>query len=505
MYHQHFGLDKDPFSTSPDPRFYFSTAKHREALACLMYTVEQSKGFAMITGEVGTGKTMLCRAALDRMDANVDVATVSHPSLNSRQFLQAVCMQFDLETELASSGRDRKTKVELLTTLREFLVKNKQRDNISVLIVDEAQGLSRKLLEEIRLLGNLETGDGKLLNIILVGQPELRDIMRKREMRHLEQRIVLKFHLAELSRNETETYIDHRLSVAGCNGQDVFTDEAKFVVYQASNGIPRLINVLCDHCLLRAFVEDRGEVDGDIVERVVTEKEGFYMDREPEPRHVEHVPGQGAVGPVPDAQDSKRTWYVRIEGRRRGPYTRDEMATMVSQRTIDALNLVRTRDEAHWRRLGEVPQFRRIVRDVERKRAAEKDRDSLRSSSWYVAVSGGTQGPFSFEKMVEMAENGELKPHTRVYPVGVKAGWRRVAEFDVFSKSVRNRGRWYIAEHGESYGPYRAEEIEEMVRRGRLKAGAPLWRRGWDEWRLLKNQERFARLLQDPRVSACAS
>jgi len=275
MYLEHFGFTKYPFKAAPDPGFYYPTARHREALACLVYAVEQRKGFALITGEVGTGKTMLCRAALSCFGPGVDVAMVSHTLLTAKQFLQAVCTEFDLEAEA-------KTKFELLRMLKAFLLKKTRQGRTAVLIVDEAQDLSVKVLEEVRLLGNLETSNEKLLDIILVGQPELRAIIARQELRQLEQRIALKFHLGPLSRSDMSGYIDHRLQAAGGDNSRMFDAEAKFRVFKASNGVPRLVNIICDQALLQAYVNDEHTVKAPIVERVIADREGYYMDEAPE-------------------------------------------------------------------------------------------------------------------------------------------------------------------------------------------------------------------------------
>jgi len=192
MYLEHFGLKEYPFSTSPDPRFYYPSAKHKEALACLIYTVEQSKGFALISGEVGAGKTMLCRAALQRLGKDVDSAIVCHTSITPTQFLKAIAAEFHLSPWS-------KTKIEIIHMLRTFLVKRQRQGRTVVLIVDEAQALSAEVLEEVRLLGNLETTTEKLMQTILVGQPELRRLVGQHRLRQLDQRIAVKFHLGALS------------------------------------------------------------------------------------------------------------------------------------------------------------------------------------------------------------------------------------------------------------------------------------------------------------------
>ncbi len=244
MYLEHFGLEEFPFSTSPDPRFYYPSAKHREALACLIYTVEQRKGFALISGEVGAGKTMLCRAALQRLGDGVESAIVCHTSITPTQFLKAIAAEFGLEPW-------NKTKIQIIHLLRNFLTERARQGRNVVLIVDEAQALSAEVLEEVRLLGNLETTTEKLMQTILVGQPELRRLVGQHRLRQLDQRITVKFHLGSLSSEDVPRYIDHRLEVAG--GSGIFTPGAKDEVAAASGGVPRLVNTICDQALLQGY------------------------------------------------------------------------------------------------------------------------------------------------------------------------------------------------------------------------------------------------------------
>jgi general secretion pathway protein A len=272
MYLDHFGLQDYPFSTSPDPRFYYPSAKHREALACLIYAVEQRKGFALISGEVGAGKTMLCRAALQRLGDGVESAMLCHTSITPTQFLKAIAAEFGLNPW-------KKSKMQVVSSLRDFLVDRRKHGRTVVLIVDEAQALSAEVLEEVRLLGNLETATEKLVQTVLVGQPELRQLVGQHRLRQLDQRIAVKFHLGALSQEDVGAYVEHRLHVAGGDGRILFGPAAKAEVGHASRGIPRLVNSICDQALLQAFVSDEPAVSVETVRRVVTEREGYYMDR----------------------------------------------------------------------------------------------------------------------------------------------------------------------------------------------------------------------------------
>ncbi len=271
MYLEHFGLTMFPFSTTPDPRFYYPSAKHREALSCLIYAVEQRKGFALITGEVGAGKSMLCRAALEKFGDRVDTAMIVHSSLSPKQFFQATCEEFHIQGA-------KRSKIELIHAIKSFLEQRHEEGRNTVLIVDEAQNLSRNVLEEVRLLGNLETSAVKLLQIVLIGQPELRRLIATPELRQLNQRITVKFHLGALSAADVGAYIAHRLAVAGHANGALFEAEAQEEIFKAAGGIPRMVNVICDQSLLQAYISDEPVVRLDTVKRVLSEIEGYYMD-----------------------------------------------------------------------------------------------------------------------------------------------------------------------------------------------------------------------------------
>jgi len=272
MYLEHFGLKAFPFSTAPDPRFYYPSAKHREALACLLYSIQQRKGFALITGEVGSGKSMLCRAARQRLSDGVHVAMVTHTSLSADEFILAVVAEFGVRSQ-------ERAKIQMVNAFRNYLGEMHRQGRTVVLIVDEAQDLSPEALEEVRLLGNMETATDKLLQIILVGQPELRHLIGTHQFRQLDQRITVKFHLGTLCYRDVDAYIDHRLQVAGAEEPGLFDADAKFEVFKASGGVPRLINVTCDQALLQAYVQEERAISVDIIRRVVAERDGYYMNR----------------------------------------------------------------------------------------------------------------------------------------------------------------------------------------------------------------------------------
>ena len=270
MYLEHFGLTEDPFSTVPDPRFYYPSVKHREALACLVYAIQNHKGVALITGDIGTGKTMLCRSVLNQIEGDTEVALLDYTLLAPDEFHQAVCKSFDLSPD--------GTKFELRRRLGEYAEDQQVRGTDVVLIVDEAQNLSQEVLEELRSLSNLATPTHKLLQIILLGQPEFRGRISAPGMEALNQRITLKFHLGPLSLEDTKAYIGHRLKKAGAENDAIFDEEAKETVHDATNGVPRLVNVLCDQALLMAYARDESTITAEIVEETAEDREGFYCE-----------------------------------------------------------------------------------------------------------------------------------------------------------------------------------------------------------------------------------
>ncbi len=269
MYTEFFGLREKPFSITPDPRYLFMSARHGEALAHLVYGVTESGGFIQLTGEVGTGKTTLVRTLLlDRMPNNADVAVVLNPQLSVLEFLATICEE--LHIDVAHNRGSIKAQTDALN--RHLLDAHSAGRRI-ILIVDEAQNLSPAVLEQVRLLTNLETAKQKLLQIILIGQPELRELLARTDLRQLAQRITGRYHLEPLTREETAQYIEHRLKVAGALGE-VFDSGAKKAVFRLSQGVPRLINVICDRALLGAYSVESRRVNSRLVRRAATEVSG---------------------------------------------------------------------------------------------------------------------------------------------------------------------------------------------------------------------------------------
>jgi general secretion pathway protein A len=269
MYTSFFGLNEKPFSITPDPRYLFMSARHGEALAHLVYGVTESGGFMQLTGEVGTGKTTLVRTLLlNRMPANADVAVVLNPQLSAREFLISICEELGVDVPL-----DRNSIKALIDTLNHHLLQAHSDGRRTILVVDEAQNLAPDVLEEVRLLTNLETAKQKLLQIVLIGQPELRDLLARNDLRQLAQRITGRYHLEPLSRDETAQYIEHRLKVAGALSE-VFDGAAKREVFRLSQGVPRLINVICDRALLGAYTVESRRVNRNMIRRAAVEITG---------------------------------------------------------------------------------------------------------------------------------------------------------------------------------------------------------------------------------------
>ncbi len=269
MYTSFFGLNEKPFSITPDPRYLFMSERHGEALAHLVYGVTESGGFMQLTGEVGTGKTTLVRTLLlNRMPSNADVAVVLNPQLSAREFLITICEEIGIAVPT-----DRSSIKALIDTLNRHLLDAHSDGRRTILVVDEAQNLAPDVLEEVRLLTNLETAKQKLLQIVLIGQPELRDLLARNDLRQLAQRITGRYHLEPLSRDESAQYIEHRLNVAGALGE-IFDAGAKREVFRLSQGVPRLINVICDRALLGAYTVESRHVNRRMVRRAAIEITG---------------------------------------------------------------------------------------------------------------------------------------------------------------------------------------------------------------------------------------
>ncbi len=267
MYKRFFNFTESPFNLTPDPRFFFSSPKHEDTFSQILYGIQERKGFIVLTGEVGTGKTTLCWLLLDRLDPKIKTSLIFNPNLTTIELLQAINQDFGIASKSQS-------KRELVDELNRFLLAELPQGGNAVLIVDEAQNLTIDCLEEIRLLSNLETAKEKLLQILLVGQPELRDKLSLQELRQVNQRVSLRYHLDPLDLEETENYIGYRLKVAGGREWVLFTPKAIDKIHRLTHGVPRLINILCDKALLAAYVAETKVVNDTLIDRAQIELEG---------------------------------------------------------------------------------------------------------------------------------------------------------------------------------------------------------------------------------------
>lgn len=264
MYAAYFGLTEPPFSIAPDPRYLYLSDRHSEARAHLLYGLEHGGGFVQLTGEVGTGKTTLCRSVMAALPESIEVALILNPRISEHELLQTLCDELRINYSPGLSPK------QIIDRLNHHLLQIHAEGRRTVLIIDEAQNLSRAVLEQIRLLTNLETNKEKLLQIILIGQPELADVLERPDLRQLSQRITARYHLLPLSQRETEAFIKHRLLVAGCD-KALFSNRAVKQIYRHSKGIPRLINLVCDRALLGAYAGDKLKVSAGIVTRAAGE------------------------------------------------------------------------------------------------------------------------------------------------------------------------------------------------------------------------------------------
>jgi general secretion pathway protein A len=270
MYAEFFGLKQEPFSIAPDPRYLFMSERHREALAHLLYGVDGGGGFVLLSGEIGAGKTTVCRCFLEQIPRRCNVAYIFNPKLTATELLKTVCDEFRIPYRHQGTS-ELGTVKDYLDPLNEFLLKTHAVGQNNVLIIDEAQALSVDVLEQLRLLTNLETNERKLLQIILIGQPELRDMLARPELEQLAQRVIARYHLGALSPAETRRYIRHRLAVAGLTRARPFNRKVMERIHALSRGVPRRINLLCDRALLGAYAEGKASVDLATVEKAARE------------------------------------------------------------------------------------------------------------------------------------------------------------------------------------------------------------------------------------------
>lgn len=279
MYKRFYALEREPFAITPDPIFRYMSGQYKEALATMLYGVKNKRGLTVLTGEVGTGKTLMIRTLLESLDSETRTAYVFNPRLSLADFFGVVASEFGLKGNL-------KTKGGFLDQLNTFLLEVAKKRGRALLIVDEAQALSLPLLEEIRMLMNLETAKEKLLQVILAGQPEFHNVISQERTRQFKQRISLRCHLSPLNRHETSEYMQRRLQVAGRRGNSLFTQRAIRAIHEYSGGIPRLINVVCDNALLTGYAMGKQQIDLPIVREVIYDLDGekvFIKSKEKRP------------------------------------------------------------------------------------------------------------------------------------------------------------------------------------------------------------------------------
>jgi general secretion pathway protein A len=269
MYAAFFGLKNEPFSIAPDPRYLFMSERHREALAHLLFGLKGNGGFVVLTGEIGAGKTTVCRCCLEQIPKRCNVAYIFNPKLTVLELLDAICGEFHIP--MPAQGAAPRSVKDYTDPLNEYLLRTHAVGQNNILIVDEAQNLSAEVLEQLRLLTNLETNSRKLLQIVLIGQPELRQMLARPELEQLAQRVIARYHLGALTEEETSHYIRHRLAVSGYSGTLPFDRAARERIHQIARGVPRRINLLCDRALLGAYAQARHRVSRAMVDQAAQE------------------------------------------------------------------------------------------------------------------------------------------------------------------------------------------------------------------------------------------
>lgn len=301
LYAAYYGLSEAPFELTPNPRFLFLSTRQREALSNLRYALEASRGFTLILGDAGTGKTTLVRAALTEVKASSKYVVVNNPTLDRQEFYEYLARGLGLSSDAATS------KARFLAELTRDLEARHEQGALTGLIVDEAQSLPHELLEEIRLLGNIETATTKLLNIVLCGQPELADRLNEASLRQLKQRISLRCELAPLSLAETASYVAGRLRIAGGSPADIFTRGAVVAAHEAARGIPRTINVVCENALIGGFAAQSKPIPQEIVESVI----GDFDLEAPATRNLARVPAGPAASESPSETSPEASALTR--------------------------------------------------------------------------------------------------------------------------------------------------------------------------------------------------
>ncbi|MFH1413996.1 MAG: AAA family ATPase [Candidatus Omnitrophota bacterium] len=267
MYEKFYGFSEKPFNVTPDSKFFFASTKHSEALNSLLYAINERRGFVVVTGEIGAGKTTICRTLFNRLDLNTKMALITNTHLTPKELISEILDEFEIEYK---GG----TKQKLLAKLNNWLIKQLADDLNVVLIIDEAQNLTPKVLEEVRMLSNLETEKEKLIQIILLGQPELRKKLENVNLEQFKQRIAVYYHLNALDRDETGQYISHRLKLVSSNGEhNLFERGALDLIHSHSKGIPRIINLVCDSALISGYIYDTKKISEKMIQETIKERD----------------------------------------------------------------------------------------------------------------------------------------------------------------------------------------------------------------------------------------
>ena len=287
MYEKFYGFSEKPFNTTPDSKFFFPSAKHTEALNSLIYALNERKGFVVITGEIGAGKTTVYRTMLNKLDLNTRIAVITNTHLTSKELIAETLDEFEVEYK---GG----TKQKLLSQLNNYLIGQLASDMNVVLIIDEAQNLPPKVLEEVRMLSNLETEKEKLIQIVLIGQPQLRVKLENANLEQFKQRIAVYYHIYPLNSVETHEYILHRLKLVSSNGLDIFTPAGVDLIYKYSRGTPRIINLVCDSALLSGYIYEQKKITEKIIHEVIKERDFNRID--------ENERGLSPKGTVPETK-----------------------------------------------------------------------------------------------------------------------------------------------------------------------------------------------------------
>ena len=264
MYHNFYNFSEAPFNLTPNSRFFYSSVKHVEVLSILKYAIDHRKGFVVITGDIGSGKTTVCRALINQLDNKTHTALITNTRMSGKDLLMSILDDFEVEYQPGSKSK-------LHSQLNDFLIAQLRENNNVVLIIDEAQNLSPAVLEEVRLLSNLETENEKLIQIIFLGQPKLKKKLALPSLEQLRQRIAVYYHLTPLTYEETKNYISHRLKIASNSNREYLTAEAIDLIYEFSKGVPRLINQICDSAFLTGYIAEAKKIDTNIVEEVIGE------------------------------------------------------------------------------------------------------------------------------------------------------------------------------------------------------------------------------------------